>query len=213
MLMNRSSFTIAATKASYVEKADLYPLTIAVLKNAYLLEIVAYKNYVGCYQKAIDEKYPNIAYLFTSFSISEKIHADNYRRLLKTFCAEIGEPEIDVEILDTKSNLRNASEKELLKINKTYPDFLATLEKESYAQAIITCVYSWKSHQQHGKKINEIRRYSGVLFNSLAKKIEGMKLDFHVCEICGSTIDAPPETSCEICNCPLSYYRKVIRPV
>ena len=128
ILINRFPFAIAATKESCVEKTDLYPLSIAVLKDAYLTEIVAYKHYVSYCQKATDEDYPNIAYLFTSFSISEKTHADNYRRLLKTLCEEIDEPETDVEILDTKSNLKNASEKELLKINKTYPDFLARLE-------------------------------------------------------------------------------------
>lgn len=212
MLINRFSFANVAAKESCVEKADLYPLTIAVLKDAYLSEIVAYKYYVSYCQKAIDEKYPNMAYLFTSFSISENIHADNYRKLLKTLCEDIEEPEIDVEILDTKSNLRNASEKELLKINKTYPDFLAKLENESYDQAVINCVYSWKSHRQHEKKISEIRRYSGIFFNSLAKRIEGMKYDFHICNICGSTIDEPPKTPCVICNYPLSHYRRVIRP-
>jgi rubrerythrin len=212
ILINRFPFAIAATKESFIEKPGPYPLTIAVLKDAYLTEIVAYKYYVSYCQKAIDEKYPNIAYLFTSFSISEKTHADNYRRLLKTLRQEIEEPEIDVEILDTKSNLGNASEKELLKINKTYPDFLTRLEKESYDQAVINCVYSWKSHQQHEKKISEIKRYSGFFFNSLAKSIEGMKMDFHVCDICGSTIDEPPKFPCAICNYPLSHYRKVIRP-
>ena len=82
ILINRIPLAIAAAKESWVEKTELSPLSIAVLKDAYLSEIVAYKHYVSYSQKAIDEDYPNIAYLFTSFSISEKTHADNYQRLL-----------------------------------------------------------------------------------------------------------------------------------
>ena len=44
------------------------------------------------------------------------------------------------------------------------------------------------------------------------KTIEGMKFDFHVCEICGSTIDEVPETPCNICNHPILHYHRVIRP-
>jgi rubrerythrin len=97
--------------------------------------------------------------------------------LLKTLFEEINEPEMDVGMLDTKSNLRNASEKELLKINETYPDFLGRLEKESYDQAVINCVYSWKSHQQHEKKIREVRRYSGF-FQFTGKKNRGYENGF-----------------------------------
>jgi hypothetical protein len=46
----------------------------------------------------------------------------------------------------------------------------------------------------------------------VAKKIEGMEFDFHVCQICGSTIDEAPETPYDICNYPNSHYQKVIRP-
>ena len=45
MITNRFSSAIAETKKPCVETAGLYPLTIAVLRDAYLTEIVAYKNY------------------------------------------------------------------------------------------------------------------------------------------------------------------------
>ncbi len=149
MLLSRFPAAISATKKSCVETKGSYPLTISVLKDAYLAESAAYKNYVCCSQKAVAEGYPNIAYLFISFSNSEKIHADNYSSLLKTLCSETREPENGIVTLDTKSNLRNASKNELLKINRTYPEFLAKLENESYHEAVINCMYSWKSHQQH----------------------------------------------------------------
>ena len=60
--------------------------------------------------------------------------------------------------------------------------------------------------------MKEIRKYSKQFFGAVAKKIEGMKFDFYVCEICGSTIDEAPKTPCDICNYPNSHYQEVIRP-
>jgi rubrerythrin len=122
------------------------------------------------------------------------------------------EPELDFLILDTKANLIKATEGELKKIKKTYPGFLAELKKESHDQAVINCMYSWKSHQQHKRKITEIRKYSEYFFGHVAKKLEELKFDFHVCEICGSTIDEAPKSPCDICNHPNLHYRKVMRP-
>ena len=74
-------------------------------------------------------------------------------------------------------------------------------------------MYAWKSHQQHIQEITKVRKYSKIFFSLVAKEIEGMKFDFHVCEICGSTLDEAPEAPCGICNYPKSHYDKVIRPI
>ena len=206
------SIDTASSGGNKLEKDNRFPITIAVLKAAYEVEKVASEHYVGYSRKAVEEKYPNIAYLFSTFAVSEKIHAENYKRILTSLSAGLEEPEFEILILDTKANLIGASEGELEKIEETYPDFLAKLKKESHNQAVINCMYSWKSHRQHKRKINEIRNYSKWFFGSVAKKIEGMKFDFHVCEICGSTIDEAPETPCDICNYPILHYHKVIRP-
>ena len=190
----------------------IYHITVAVLKAAYEAEKAASDHYVGYSRKAVEERYPNIAYLFKAYAVSEKIHAENYKRILTSLSAGFEEPEIRIFILDAKANLISASKGELKKIKETYPDFFAKLKKESHDQAIINCMYSWKSHRQHKQKINEIRNYSKWFFGSVAKKNEGMKFDFHVCEICGSTIDEAPMTSCDICNYPILHYHQVMRP-
>jgi rubrerythrin len=206
------SMVAASSEANKLEVKKEFPITKAVLKSAYEAEKMAYENYVCYSQKAVEEKYPNIAYLFTAFAMSEKIHAENYKRMLVTMSTEPQEPEFEVTILDTKENLIKATEGELKKIKKTYPDLLAKLKTESHDQAVVNCMYSWKSHQQHQRKISEIRKYSPYFFGRVAKKLEGLKLDFHVCEICGSTIDEAPMTPCDICNRPNLHYRKVNRP-
>ena len=206
------SVVAASSGANKPEANGGFPITKAVLKSTYEAEKMACEAYVCYSQKAVEEAYPNIAYLFTAFAISEKIHADNYKRILAAMSTGPAEPEFEVIILDTKENLIRATEGELKKIKTTYPDFLAKLKSESHDQAVINCMYSWKSHQQHKRKINEIRKYSTYFFSHVAKKIEDLKLDFHVCEICGSTIDDAPRTPCDICNMPHTHYSKVNRP-
>jgi len=61
--------------------------------------------------------------------------------------------------------------------------------------------------------ITDIKKYSGLFFSILAKKIEEMNPNYYVCEICGSTVDEKPETPCEICNYHVSHYQKLDRPL
>jgi len=190
-----------------------YPITVWVLKQAYTYEMVAHKHYVEFAKKALTEKYPNIAYLFHAFSFSEKIHADNYKRIISKFGNNIKNNLLSVDVSDTKSNLRKAAQEELKKIEKTYPEFLKKLETELCEEAIINCMYSWKSHCQHEEMVRTIQRYSGLFFGTVAKEIEGINFDFHVCKICGSTIDEAPDSPCQICNRSMSHYKKVDRPV
>ena len=76
------SFSLASSIGDRPEKSDIFPGTITVLKSAYVSEMMAYKNYEGYSRKAVEERYPNIAYLFSAFAVSEKTHADNYQKIL-----------------------------------------------------------------------------------------------------------------------------------
>jgi len=190
-----------------------HPLTIDILKEAYWSEIIASKHYDGYYQQALSEGYPNIAYLFLALSISEKIHAENYEKLIVAQGSTIESKKTPVFIADTKTNLNTAAIKELEKINNFYPKIIKKLSTESYDQAVIKCVYSWKSHQQHEDLINEIKKYSGAFFKSLARKIERMDPNYYLCEICGSTVSEKPAMPCDICNYPLYHYKKIDRPL
>jgi len=205
-------YIAAASKENKLGKNENFPITYAVLKVAYKSEKVASENYVGYSRVAVEEKYPNIAYLFSAFAVSEKIHAANYKRILTALNSKFEEPQFEILLSDTKANLTKAAESEQKKIKNTYRNFLARLKEESHDQAVISCMYAWKSHRQHRRQIKEIQKYSKQFFGAVAKKIEGMEFDFHMCQICGSTINEAPETPCDICNYPNSHYQKVIRP-
>lgn len=207
-IVNFKSFAMADDKINEI----FYPLTQDLLKEAYWAEIIANKHYDGYCQKALSDNYPNIAYLFHSLSMSEKIHAKNYKKLITLLGSILEIKEIPIYVADTKTNLNTAAIKELEKINKFYPELLEKLSSESHDQAVVNCMYSWKSHQQHEEIISDIKKYSGWFFKSLAKKMERMEPNYYVCEICGSTTDEKPSIPCEICNYPLYHYKNIERP-
>lgn len=190
-----------------------YPLTLTLLKEAYWSEMTAFRHYDGYIQKALSEEYANIAYLFSALSISEKIHADNYKSLIISLGSSIKNKEIDVSTKNTKKNLNIAAIKELEKINKFYPEIIKKISTESHDPSIVNCMYSWKSHKQHAAMIRDIKKYSGIFFGILAEKIERMNPNYYVCEICGSTVDEKPEIPCEICNYHVSHYQNIDRPL
>ena len=212
-MSNPLSLALAASPENKKAKKVQFQTTITVLKNAYEGEMTAHQRYVHFSKKAVKESYPNIAYLFTTFSLSEKIHADNFKNIVNNLGAEIRESTREVVVKDTKSNLKDAAQKELIKIEKTYPEYLDRLKTESHQRAMNTCIYSWKGHRQHEAKICEIDKYCNWFFGSVAKRIEGLKMDFHICKNCGSTIDERPKGTCVICSSPFGSYKKVERPV
>lgn len=188
------------------------PSTVAVLHDAYKAEMNAYEHYEKFADKALEENYPNVAYLFHALSVSEEIHADNYKAVLESEGEKVQAVHIDVLMKDTKANLHAAAKIEMEKIEKIYPGFLKKLETESYDNAIINCMYSWKSHQQHKDKINEILRYISMFSSAVVSRIEDLKLNFYVCRVCGSTLDVKPSEPCNICNKSMANYQRIDKP-
>jgi len=206
---NFKCFAIADDKLN----ESRYPLTLTLLKEAYWAETIANRYYDRYCQKALSENYANIAYLFLALSISEKIHASNYKALIISLGSKINDNEINISIGNTKENLSTAAIKELEKINEFYPNIIKNISSESHDQSVINCMYSWKSHEQHEKIITNIKRFSGLFFRPLASKIEEMNPNYYVCEICGSTVNEAPEKPCEMCNYPVYHYNKLDRPL
>lgn len=192
---------------------ESFSVTASVLKDAYISEMSAHEHYKAYSKIAVEENYKGIAYLFLAFAASELIHAQNYKRVLLKLNVELSEAKISTKTKDTKKNLIAASEKELRKIENSYPSFLEKLDKEDHDQAIESCMWAWKSHQQHKELIEQVYKYSGWFFNKVAKKIESKNFDFHICTVCGSTVDKKPKTPCNICNKSVSHYIRIEKPI
>ena len=68
--------------AANSDAAKTYTETIGVLKSAYTDEMTSHKQYAAFIAGAMAEGYANIAYLFKVFSVSNKMHAKNYQKVL-----------------------------------------------------------------------------------------------------------------------------------
>ena len=201
----------AAPPAGSVGPAAM-PRTIDVLRRAFRIETVAHRHYVPFARQALAENLPNIAYLFQAFGVSESQHAENYRAVLARLGTKIVYAKVNVVVGDTGENLRVAAARELEKIRSVYPLLLTELERERHEDAIVNAMYSLKSHQQHEDQVTQIDRYAGMFFGTVADEIEGHVLDFHVCRVCGSTINMAPTGPCVICNRSSRNYVRVERP-
>ena len=203
---------LSLAKENTVKQGDKFPVTVEVLCEGYQSEISASRRYRQYCRQALSDKFPNIAYTFAALAVSEEIHANNYLKILNDLGTFVHEEKADILITHTKKNLKDAARREMEKITDTYPGFLKRLSAESYDRAIVNCMYSLKSHRQHEKEIRLVAKFAGQFFGAVSRKIEKKKLYFHVCRICGSTLDVRPDMPCEICNYPLSYYEKIPRP-
>lgn len=196
----------------FVDAPSKYTETIAVLQSAYREEIRAHLSYSAYAPKAMAENYPNIAYLFSAFALSESIHAQNFKKLLSDLGVEAKEtPKPEIKISSTKENLDTATQMELWHIDQFYPQSIEKAKLENHEATIGNLTYAWETEKQHRGLLKKIQSGTGILFKLLAKKLEGTQANYFVCEVCGSTLMELPKDVCPICKVPVSQFKEVER--
>jgi len=186
-----------------------FPETIAALRSAYEMEMGAHHHYLRFIEKAREESYPKIAYLFTALAASEITHALMFKTELSGFEVAVREPKRSVNLLTTKKNLKNAATHELKFIDTIYPGFLADIKPEGVESSALSLTYAWESHKQHRAHINKLYKWSGIFFKSIARKFAESDVKYFVCRVCGSTITKLPPETCVICSKPVSNYSEI----
>jgi rubrerythrin len=186
-----------------------FPQTIAVMRTVLTRELLAFARYEAYARKAREEGYPHIANLAAALSVSESIHARNFRTVLADLGCSTDEKAPEVSVSDTRTNIKNASTAELEEIDVRYPEFLAQIEPEKVPAAIDALTHAWEAEKEHRDLITQLISGSGVLFGLMARKIEGTPVDYFVCTACGSTLDVLPKERCPICLGPVSLYEKL----
>jgi len=183
--------------------------TIAVLLEAYKGEIYAHEAYLAYARKALEERYPRIAYLFTSLAASEGIHARNFAAALAALGVTAKADSPPITVSDTRNNLIKAADAELHEIDVKYPSFLKRVEAEGQAGAALQITYAWTAEKQHRDVVARLQEGSQAMFGLVVSAIEGKKVTYYVCQICGSMLDALPPDKCPDCGNPVSNYRAV----
>ena len=188
-----------------------YPETVSVMQAVLKGELLAHARYVAYASKARDENYPRIAALALALAASEGIHARNFQKVLMDLGAAAFAETPPVAVGDTRSNLHAASTAELEEIDTRYPGFIKRIAPEKCEEAVSDLTHAWKAEKQHRDLITQLISGSGIFFGVLARTIEGMPVNYFICNRCGSTVPEPelPKDACPICAGPVSNYARV----
>lgn len=193
--------------------ATAYPATVAALQSARETESHVYFHYSEFGRRALQEGYRGVAYLFVAFAASEQVHATNFGKTLTRLNVELAPiPKPAIRAGTTRENLLRAANGEMSSIEEFYPKLLERLKAEAHQDAITQVRYAWASEQQHRDKIRQIQRWTGVMFETVARTIDAKTGRYFICEICGSTVNAVPAKECPICKFPPTHYRSIEPP-
>jgi len=159
------------------------------LKNAFAGESQANRRYLAFARKADEEGFPQVAKLFRATADAETIHALNHLRIMG-------------EIKSTEANLDIAISGETSEFKKMYPEYLSIAKKEGSQQAAWSFDVANKVEQIHAGLFTKAAE-------ALKAKKELPKIDYHVCSVCGNTVEGAPPEKCPICGAPKTRFFKV----
>ena len=174
--------------------------TIQNLKDAFKGETTASAKYAAFSQKAKEEGFLRISKLFEATSHSEKIHANNHKRVLEKLGEKPGDVNPEFEIKTTKENLASSIAGETYEITTMYPDFIKTAKEAGLKDAVETFDFAFRTEKKH-KFI-----YENSLKALEAGKESELPAVYSVCPYCGNTFDLKVPDKCGICGEPKEKY-------
>jgi rubrerythrin len=193
-------------------KTHPYVKTIEVLKTMHRDEIKSYHVYMKYSEKALEENFPNAAYLFKTFADGEFINARNFYNLLVDLEEDIRVAIGAIDVSSTRDNIAKAVLSELEEIEDHYPRSLERISTETHYNAIAFTQHAFESRKQHLSLLLEVQEKKSPLWNIIFAAKERMELQFFICQICGSILNKIPDTTCPICENPAYFYRNIDKP-
>lgn len=158
------------------------------LKQAFAGESKANRRYLAFAQKAEEEGYPQVAKLFRAIAEAETIHALNHLGILG-------------EIKSTEGNLKTAISGENFEFKGMYPEYLNTARQEGQKKA------AW-NFEVAGK----VEKIHAGLFSKAIKDLKSgarvAEVEYHICSVCGYTVEGATPEKCPICGAPKEKFFK-----
>ena len=156
------------------------------LKEAFAGESQANRKYLAFAKKADDEGYEQVARLFRAAADAETVHAHAHLRVM----GGIGE---------TKANLQEAIGGETHEFTVMYPDFIDVAQKEGNSAAEMSF--------KNANAVEEI--HAGLYQEALDKLGDNKDTVYHVCQVCGNTVEGEAPDKCPICGAPQKMFKKI----
>ena len=156
------------------------------LWDAFAGESQANRKYLAFAQKADKEGYPQVAKLFRAAGAAETVHAHAHLRAL----GEIG---------STADNLKVAVAGETHEFKSMYPVMIEEAKEEGNKSAERSFVFA-----------NEVEKVHAELYQKAIDNLDSLEeVDYHVCSVCGMTVENEPPDKCPVCGAKSSAFFKV----
>jgi rubrerythrin len=156
------------------------------LQNAFAGESQANRKYLAYAKKAEQEGFSQVAKLFRAVAEAETVHAHSHFRQMGG-------------IKTTKENLEAALHGEVFEFEDMYPQMIAEAQAEGIKDAVRTFTYA-----------NEVEKVHAELYKkALANLGKNVDAAYHVCSVCGHTVEGEPPDECPVCKSKKQAYKKI----
>lgn len=154
------------------------PKTEANLQDAFAGESQANRKYLAFAKQADKEGFHQAARLFRAAAEAETVHAHNHLKALGG-------------IKSTRENLSEAIGGETHEFKEMYPPMIAEAQQEGATEALRSFTYANAVEKTHAELYQKA-------FDALDET--GDQFDYHVCPICGHTVEKSVPDRCEVCG-------------
>ncbi len=176
------------------------------LREAISGEYNAAKKYLTFADKAMVDRYPNVAYLFRALAMAEGIHLKNLRQAL----GENFQPvEKKVKPVETLANVQSGIEGETWEYTTMYPGMIKVVKKESSTEMakLALLAMEWNKNVEKG--------HASFLMKALEDLQAGKDAEISqiwICKVCGNLIiDTKPPAFCAVCKHDEMFFELVPR--
>lgn len=164
-------------------------LTETDLKDAFAGESQANRKYLAFSKKAEQEGHKRAAKMFRAAAAAETVHAHAHLR-------ELG------GIRSTRENLDEAINGESHEFQNMYPAMIAHARAEGKQGALRSFEYANAVEKVHA---DLYRKVLASLDTDKGKEAE----DYHVCKVCGYTVEGQAPDECPVCKSKKQAFMKV----
>jgi rubrerythrin len=156
------------------------------LQEAFAGESQANRKYLAFAKKADAEGYKQVAKLFRAAAEAETVHALNHLK-------ELG------GVKSTRENLSEAISGETHEFQSMYPQMITDAETDGVKGAL-----------RSFNLANEVEKIHAGLYQKAVEQLGNNEdVDYHVCQVCGNTVEGEPPDKCPICGALKKMFKKV----